>query len=106
MGAPIIMIELHCKFGGQTPSASIFLAIFLHLRVGFWGVKMSPGGGVGFEGAKWHGRSLSYVPFDPAFSLRSNRQPPVAIAHRLRTAFQENQALELNTQALGLRLGT
>ena len=74
------MIELHCKFGGQTPSASIFLAIFLHLRVGFWGVKMSPGGGVGFEGAKWHGRSLSYVPFDPSFSLRSNRQPPVARA--------------------------
>ena len=66
----------------------------------FWG------GGVGFEGAKWHGRGLSYVPFDPSFSLRSNRQPPVAIAHRLRTAFQENQALELNTQALGLRLGT
>ena len=106
MWAPIIMIELHCKFGGQTPSASIFLAISLHLQVGFWGVKMSPGGGVGFEGAKWHGRSLSYVPFDPAFSLRSNRQPPVAIAHRLRTAFQENQALGLNTQALGSRLGT
>ena len=41
---------------------------------------MSPGGGVGFEGAKWHGRSLSYVPFGPAFSLRSNRQPPVARA--------------------------
>ena len=61
---------------------------------------MSPGGGVGFEGAKWHGRSLSYVPFGPAISLRSNRELPVAIAHRLRTAFQENQPLELNTQPI------
>ena len=53
MGAPIIMIELHCKFGGLTPSASIFLAIFLHLQVGFWGVKM------GFGEVGWGLRGLS-----------------------------------------------
>ena len=100
MGAPGIMPELHCKFGGQTPSALIFIASLLHLRVGFLGVKMSVRGGMGLEGAKWHGRSLSYVPCGPAISLRSNREPPVAIAHRLRTAFQENQPLELNTQPL------
>ena len=59
MGAPIIMIELHCKFGGQTPSASIFLAIFLHLQVGFWGVKMS------FGEVGWGLRGLSGM--DEAF---------------------------------------